>query len=45
MTDYIVKGKTGDWEVVIGLEVCGQIVSHVNSLYRPRMITAAGADL
>ena len=25
MTDYIVKGKTGDWEVVIGLEVHAQI--------------------
>ena len=28
MTDYHISGATGDWEVVIGLEVHAQIVSH-----------------
>lgn len=28
MSNYIVKGKTGDWEVVIGLEVHAQVASH-----------------
>lgn len=28
MTDYRIQGATGDWEVVIGLEVHAQIVSH-----------------
>ena len=27
-TPYIIKGKTGDWELVIGLEVHAQVVSH-----------------
>src|SRR3954469_19948138 len=27
MTDYRIKGKTGEWEVVIGLEVHAQVVS------------------
>ena len=28
MTDYRIKGATGDWEVVIGLEVHAQVTSH-----------------
>ncbi len=28
MSDYRIKGATGDWEVVIGLEVHAQITSH-----------------
>ena len=28
MSDYRVKGATGDWEVVIGLEVHAQVTSH-----------------
>src|SRR3954465_7399701 len=28
MSDYRVKGETGEWEVVVGLEVHAQVVSH-----------------
>src|SRR5918992_2338797 len=28
MTDYRIRGATGDWEVVIGLEVHAQVVSN-----------------
>ena len=27
MSDYRIRGTTGDWEVVIGLEVHAQVVS------------------
>jgi aspartyl-tRNA(Asn)/glutamyl-tRNA(Gln) amidotransferase subunit B len=28
VSDYRIKGETGDWEVVVGLEVHAQVVSH-----------------
>ncbi len=42
MTDYRVKGKTGDWEVVIGLEVHAQITT--NAKLFSGAATAFGAE-
>jgi aspartyl-tRNA(Asn)/glutamyl-tRNA(Gln) amidotransferase subunit B len=28
MSDYRVKGETGEWEVVVGLEVHAQVVTN-----------------
>ncbi len=28
MTNYAIQGATGEWEVVIGLEVHAQVTSH-----------------
>lgn len=42
MTDYIVKGKTGYWEVVIGLEVHAQITT--NAKLFSGAATAFGAE-
>src|ERR671917_1395971 len=33
MTDYRIKGATGDWEVVVGLEVHAQITATASKLF------------
>ena len=42
MSDYRIKGETGDWEVVIGLEVHAQVVS--NAKLFSGAATAFGAE-
>ena len=42
MTDYRIKGETGEWEVVIGLEVHAQVVS--NAKLFSGAATAFGAE-
>lgn len=42
MADYIIQGETGDWEVVIGLEVHAQVIS--NAKLFSGSSTSFGAD-
>ena len=42
MTDYRIKGETGEWEVVIGLEVHAQVTS--NAKLFSGAATAFGAE-
>ncbi len=42
VSDYLIKGETGDWEVVIGLEVHAQVVS--NAKLFSGAATAFGAE-
>jgi aspartyl-tRNA(Asn)/glutamyl-tRNA(Gln) amidotransferase subunit B len=43
MTDYLIKGSTGDWEVVVGLEVHAQITATASKLFSGAA-TAFGAE-
>jgi aspartyl-tRNA(Asn)/glutamyl-tRNA(Gln) amidotransferase subunit B len=43
MTDYRIKGSTGDWEVVVGLEVHAQITATASKLFSGAA-TAFGAE-
>jgi aspartyl-tRNA(Asn)/glutamyl-tRNA(Gln) amidotransferase subunit B len=43
VTDYRIKGETGDWEVVIGLEVHAQITATASKLFSGAA-TAFGAE-
>ena len=42
VSDYRIKGETGDWEVVVGLEVHAQVVS--NAKLFSGAATAFGAE-
>ncbi|MBB3763558.1 Asp-tRNA(Asn)/Glu-tRNA(Gln) amidotransferase subunit GatB [Sphingomicrobium lutaoense] len=42
MSDYVIKGQTGDWEVVIGLEIHAQVTS--NAKLFSGAATAFGAE-
>ena len=34
MSEYRIQGNTGEWEVVIGLEVHAQVTSEVQAVFR-----------